>query len=280
MEPNTQLLKRVVLSCALALFSLVTVAQSADPTATPGSIFKAGFSAYTLGDYGLAVKQFTNAISIDPSKNYYYYNRGMAHKAMGNTAMALADFRQSNNLRPTAEAYYQAGIIFFEKNDYSNAQLELENAKLLRDDIERMNFCLGMIYFKLDRLEDALQCFNAYTATPKNYADAYYYKGLTEAKLNMYNEALVSFKQALRYKDSDWKLYYKMYEFYIALGDKQNALNSITMVIEIGEKKVEYYEKRAELYKELGFDFKYDEDMLDIKKLKEGGATASATPAK
>lgn len=277
MEPNTPLLKRVILSCAIALLSIVTFAQTTDPTNTPGAIFKSGFAAYTQGDYGLAISQFTKAISIDPSKNYYYYNRGMAHKATGNTALALIDFRTSNSIRPTAEAYYQAGIIFFEKNDYVNAQAELENAKILRDDLERMNFCLGMIYFKLERLEDALHCFSAYTAQPKNYADAYYYKGLTEAKLNMYTEAVASFQQALRYKDTDWKLYYKMYEFYIALGDKQNALNSITMVIEIGEKKVEYYEKRAELYKELGFDFKYEEDMVDIKKLKEGGATASAS---
>lgn len=275
MEPKTQLLKRALLSCAIALLSIAAFAQSVDPTQTPSAIFKSGFAAYTQGDYGFAIKQFTNAINIDPSKNYFYYNRGMAHRASGNIPMAIADFKKSNELRPTAEAYYQVGIIYFEKNDYVNAQAELEQAKLLRDDLERMNFCLGMIYFKLERLDDALLCFNAYTATPKNYADAYYYKGLTEAKLNMYNEALVSFKQALRYKDTDWKLYYKMYEFYIALGDKQNALNSITMVIEIGERKMEYYEKRADLYKDLGFDFKYEEDMVDIKKLKEGGATAA-----
>lgn len=266
-----------MLSCTLAMFSIASFAQSVDPTQTPSGIFKSGFAAYTTGDYNLAVKQFNAAIAIDNTKNYFYYNRGMAYRAMGNIPMAIADFKQSNNLRPTAEAYYQIGIIYFEKNDFVNAQVELENAKQLRDDLDRMNFCLGMIYFKLDRLDDALLCFNAYTTTPKNYADAYYYKGLTEAKLNMYSEAVVSFKQALRYKDTDWKLYYKMYEFYIALGDKQNALNSITMVIEIGEKKVEYYEKRAELYNDLGFDFKYEEDMVDIKKLKESGATATAS---
>lgn len=277
MEPNTQLLKRVVMLCAIAMFSIASYAQTTDPTQTPSAIFKSGFAAYTMGDYNLAIKQFSAAISIDNSKNYFYYNRGMAYRAMGNLPMAIADLKHSNDLRPTAEAYYQLGVIYFEKNDYANAQTELENAKQLRDDLDRMNFCLGMIYYKLERLEDALMCFNAYTATPKNYADAYYYKGLTEAKLNMYNEALVSFKQALRYKDSDWKLYYKMYEFYVALDDKQNALNSITMVIEIGEKKIEYYEKRAELYKELGFDFKYEEDMADIKKLKETASIETAS---
>lgn len=268
MEPRIISIKCV--ATAMFLWLCISTNAQTDVTAGPSAnqIFKNAFSAYQEGNYAVAITGFNTAIATDPNRNYFYYNRGMAYKAMGNTTKALADFNACNNLKPTAEAYYQEGIIYFEKSDYENARVQFENAKALREDIERMNFCLGMIYYRLDRLEDALKCFQEYTVTIRNYADAYYYRGLTEAKLGQYNEALVSFKFALRYKDSDWVLYYKMYEFYMALGDKQNALNSISMVIEVGEKKIEHYEKRAALYKELGIDFKYDEDIASINQLK------------
>jgi hypothetical protein len=50
------------------------------------------------------------------------------------------------------------------------------------------------------------------------------------------------------YKNSDWKLYYEMYEIYLAMNDKENAHYSLSMVIELGEKKPEHYEERARLF--------------------------------
>jgi tetratricopeptide (TPR) repeat protein len=259
----------------ISIFSLLGLFAFGQTGQAPNEIFKLAFSEYQEQNYEAALRNFNIAVSLDPNRNYFYYNRGLTYKAMGNTGAAIADFRKSNELKLTAEAYYQIGIIYYDKNDFQNARTELENAKALRDDLDRMNFCLGMIYFRLNQIEEAYKCFADYTVSVKNYADAYYYRGLTEAKLGRYNEALSSFKLALRYKDNDWILYYKMYEFYMALDDKQNALNSITMVIEIGEKKVAYYEKRAELYKELGFDFKYDEDVAAIKKLNESPSASA-----
>ncbi len=232
-----------------------------------GAVFKTAYKAYVLGIYDDAIRNFNLAISMDPSRHYFYYNRGMTYKAMGQKDMAMADFQKSNALRQTAECYYQIGLIKYERNDYKGAKEDFESAKMMKDDIERLNFCLGMIYYRYEDYADALKCFQDYTFRIKDQADAYYYRGMSEAKLGEYQQAIASFKFALRYKDRDWIYYYKMYEFYMALGDKQNALNSISMVIEIGETKVEHYKKRAELYKELGLGFKYDEDIKSIEKL-------------
>lgn len=58
----------------------------------------------------------------------------------------------------------------------------------------------------------------------------------------------------------------------MAMDDKQNALNNLSMVIETGEKKAEFYELRSSLYQALGDTIQYEQDMATIKRL---GALAS-----
>ncbi|MFN8288221.1 MAG: tetratricopeptide repeat protein [Chitinophagales bacterium] len=258
----------------LAAFCFFAFGQSAPATQTPNEVFKIAFGAYQQGNYDLALKNFNLAITIDPSRNYFYYNRGLTYKAMGIADKALSDFKLSNDLKSTAEAHYQEGLIYYEKNQMEDAQAAFEEAKLIREDIERLNFLLGMIYFKANRFEEATKCFYDFTEHVKNNADAYYYRGLCEAKTGKYAESIASFKFAMMYKNNDWKLYYKMYEIYLAMNDKENALYSISMVIELGEKKPEHYEERARLYLDTGNTFKYEEDSQTAKDLRVSTASA------
>ena len=263
-----------VIAVIISFACFTNGANAQSSSNAPSDLFKVAFSAYQMGNYDLAIKNYNLAISIDPSRSYFYYNRGLAYKATNNTAMAVKDFRQSLDLKQTAEAYYQIGSIYYQKGELENAKLEFENAKLIREDVENMNFYLGMIYFRNNRFEEASKCFYDFTAHVKNNADAYYYRGLSEAKVGKYSEAIASFKFAMMYKNNDWKVFYKMYEIYLALNDKDNALYSISMVIEMGEKKPEHYEERARLYLDTGNTFKYEEDLQTAKEIKAAQALA------
>lgn len=258
-----------------ALFLAVVFSVSAQSeNKTPNELFKLGFAAYQQGNYDLAIRNYNIAIGLDASRNYFYYNRGLAYKAMNSNDAAIKDFKLSNEFKPTAEAYYQIGLIKYQGGDLAGAREEFESAKLIRDDLENMNFYLGMIYFRNNRYEEATKCFYDFTAHVKTNADAYYYRGLAEAKTAHYAESIVSFKFAMMYKNNDWKLFYKMYEIYLAMNDKANALYSISMVIELGEKKPEYYEERARLYMDTGDTYRYEADIKSAKELREALASA------
>lgn len=256
---------------ALIVLSLLSKAQTTSNS--PNEVFKIAFAAYQMGNYGLAIKNYDIAISLDPTRNYFYYNRGLTYKALGQTAKASADFKMSTEFKPTAEAYYQLGLISYEAHDLDEALFQFENARQLKDNVEKMNFYLGMIYFKNNRYDDAATAFAKYCEVVKNNPDAYYYRGLSEAKIGRYEESIRSFKFAMMYKNNDWKLYYKMYEIYLAMNDKSNALYSISMVIELGEKKPEHYEERARLYLDTGDLFKYEEDTKISKELRASTAS-------
>ncbi|MFN8323561.1 MAG: hypothetical protein U0T74_12945 [Chitinophagales bacterium] len=78
----------------------------------------------------------------------------------------------------------------------------------------------------------------------KTNADTY---ALHEIKAETNGNTMIYSFRLPRYKNNDWKLFYKMYEIYLALNDKDNALYSISIVIEMGEKP-DHYEERARLY--------------------------------
>ncbi|HWB62015.1 MAG TPA: tetratricopeptide repeat protein, partial [Chitinophagales bacterium] len=228
---------------------------------TPTETFKDGYSAFQQGDYQNAIKNYTDAIHMDPNRQYFYYNRAMAYVAQGNPELAVLDFRHANDLKPTAEAYGQLGLIEYHKGNLKEAQADFENARSLKEDIGEMNFYLGLIYFKNESFEDGLKCFTAYTDVYKTNPEAYYYRGFCEAKLGQYEQALVSLKFATVYKLGDWRYYMKMYDVYTALHDDQRALNNISMVIELGQRKPEFYSIRAKLYHAVGEETLAEEDL-------------------
>lgn len=265
-DTRTKKLRGWMPVAALLLCFIFTHAQTTAPN--PNAAFKIAFSAYQQGNYEVAITNYNLAISIDPNRNYFYYNRGMAYKAMNQPEKAISDFQKSNEYKTTAEAYYQAGVIKYQKADIDGAKTEFENAKLIREDIENMNFYLGMIYYRGNRFEEATKCFYDYTARVKTNPEAYYYRALCEAKIGRYAEAIASFKFEMNYKTNDWKIFYNMFEIYLAMNDKPNAINCLSMVLELGEKKAEYYEERARLYLDIGDNFKYEDDLRSAKELK------------
>lgn len=245
------------------------------PAQTANEVFKEGVAAYVHNDYDLSYKLLSQAISMDPSRSYFYYNRGMTAKAMGNNAQAAADFRKSVDMNATAEAYYQIGLLAYEQKNLGQAQAAFESAKLIKDDMPDLNFYLGMVYFKNKDYEDGYKCFQACTNNNKNNAEAYYYSGYCAAELGMHDEAIKDLKFATVYNNKDYRYYIKIFEVYKALGDHQNALNYISMVIELGERKPAYYTARAGEYKAIGKDFLADEDIKTASQLQQSATSVA-----
>ena len=247
---------------SILIWLLFWAAMLYSQTAPTGNeAFKIGFAAYQQGNYDLAIKNYNQAISAEPGRNYFYYNRGLAYKAEDKNDLALADFRQSCNLKPTAEAYYEIGAAQYKKADFTAAKSNLEKSRALRSDFENLNFYLGLIYFNEEQYDKGTACLEEYTKRVKSNPDAYFFCALCQAKTGKRDAAAVSVKLVSILKGNDPKYYYKMYQLYAAIDDNQSALNNLTMLIETGAHKAEYYKARAALYEQMGDKQKSDEDL-------------------
>ncbi|MDR2152080.1 MAG: tetratricopeptide repeat protein [Helicobacteraceae bacterium] len=101
--------------------------------------FNRGLAAYNRGDLQEAVKQYTQAIKIDPKYADAYYNRGLAYANLGDTSKAIADWTQAIKIDPSfALAYNNRAAAFGVLGDLKNATkdarkaCELGNCKALQ----------------------------------------------------------------------------------------------------------------------------------------------------
>ena len=257
-------------SLSIILLTILSLSSSAGPaikglssSETANGYFQIGFDAASAGQYDTAVKYFTQAIQIDSTRIYFFYHRGLALKALSKKSKAIADFKKCVSIRPLAEANYELGLYKFNDGDMTGAKYYLESARAMRNNIDKLGYYLGVTYYHLGDFDSAEALLDRYIYTVKNHPDSYFYLALVKIKLNKSQEVTPMLQLAGLYNEySDWTLHYKMYEIYREMHDKENMFYHITMVIELGETKPEYYNIRSKLYKERGESLNASYDLL------------------
>ncbi|MDR2034156.1 MAG: tetratricopeptide repeat protein [Helicobacteraceae bacterium] len=137
------LFKFGMVATALIVFYLMFGASAADEA------YNSGVTAQDRGDLQEAIKQYTEAIKLDPKYTWAYNNRGLAYADLGDTSKAIADFTQAIKLDPKlALAYNNRAVAHAMLDDLKSATKDarkacglgeckalqvLEQEKLLRD---------------------------------------------------------------------------------------------------------------------------------------------------
>jgi tetratricopeptide (TPR) repeat protein len=75
------------------------------------------------GDFDRAIADFTQVIRINPNDAIGYFSRGMLYNDKGDYDRAIADFNRALQLEPEylAEIYYGRGVAYNGKRDYDRA---------------------------------------------------------------------------------------------------------------------------------------------------------------
>ncbi|MFN8276523.1 MAG: hypothetical protein U0T84_03495 [Chitinophagales bacterium] len=257
----------LTLLITVTLFSTAFASNTAPSTAN--EYFQVGFDAANRGDHQIAIKNYNIAIGLDPSRLGFYYQRALSNRAIGNKAGAASDFTACNNIRPIAEAYYYLGLMRYEEANLLGAKQLMEKAKELKEDVEKVNFYLGVINYRIGDFNSSIENLQRFTSLCKTNPDAFLFLAMSHIKLKRYDEARSFLKNAVLYTTNDWKLYLKMYEIYKEIGDVENQLYNLSMVIELGQHKPEYYIARAKLYKAVGDDERANEDLYFSQNIAE-----------
>lgn len=239
--------------------NVISVSQSAN------EFFQRGFSDANNGDYEAAIKNYSLAISRDPNRIYFYYHRGLAFRAKGDKARAIVDFQHCIEMKPIAEAYYELGVFKYEELDLWSAKKYFEQARDLKEDVEKVNFYLGVINYRFNNYDTAELLLSHYIQLVKTNSDAFLYLAMVKVRMHKYEEVEPMLRLVSLYNDNDWQLHLKMYDIYKEMDDRDNMLYHISMVIEMGQGKPEYYKIRAQLYEERGDNLQAEYDYLAAK---------------
>jgi tetratricopeptide (TPR) repeat protein len=185
-----------------------------------------GIQMMQEGKWEEAAKAFMEAIEADPLDAVAYINFGNVLSAVGDPEKALKFFQKAIDLGGGGCAYYSAGALLFEKEQFNEAKNMFEHA--MRDGLQTSDnyFMLGMCLFNLEQPKLALAYLQRSVELNGEDSEALFQFGLCLAQLEMLDEAMVQFEKCLENEPDHADAYYNLG---VAYGYKENRDKAIEM---------------------------------------------------
>jgi tetratricopeptide (TPR) repeat protein len=145
--------------------------------------FLEGMKLMSPGKYPDAIVHFTRALEIHSQLPDAYIERGSAHRILGETDAALADFQAAVDLNPTlADAHNGLAMIYLDRRDQSHALEELNKSIGLHPTVDAL-FQRGQILDAQGNHQKAINDFDR--AIEENRDAPYMYRARALAKANL-----------------------------------------------------------------------------------------------
>ena len=170
---------------------LVVVLQDAE------QYFIRGNNHFQQGQYEEAIKDYDEAIRLNPEYALAYNNRGTAKSKSGQYEEAIEDFDKVIELNPKdAVAYNNRGYAKNRLGQHEEAIKDYDEAIELNPEYAKAYCNRGYAKSALGRREAAIKDFDKAIQLNPNDAVAYYNRGLDKQKLGRNEEAEKDFEKA------------------------------------------------------------------------------------
>jgi Flp pilus assembly protein TadD len=161
---------------------------------------KRGTAHYKSGDFSMAIREYTEAVELNPEYAEAYASIGTAYAQLGRPAKAISYLDKAIQRNPR----------------YSMAYVNR-----------------GYVYTVLGRLTEALSDFNRAIQLNHRNAAAYTYRGITYTKLKQHSQAFSDFTRAIELDPNYPKPYAARGVLYASIGESERARSSIRKAIEL-----------------------------------------------
>jgi tetratricopeptide (TPR) repeat protein len=133
-----------------------------------------GLDAISHQDFGGAIRDFTRALSYDPTFAVAYMNRAFSHSARQEYLPAIADYSQTIRLNPASvESYLSRGVLYQKDGDSTSAMADFDQAIKLDPKNGVPYFDRGFAFFGLGQEDAALGDFQQAISLAPDYAPAF-----------------------------------------------------------------------------------------------------------
>lgn len=201
-----------------ALYSGTVVSAMAQTACTPGSDFAAsGASAFSAGDYALALTSFGCAIAENPSNYELYADRMRAALLAGRYAQAVAD---ANALRDFARPVFET-------------ELQAVSFEISANPSDVGNLMVRALLFWADARDfDALADCEQILALDPNNAFAYLFRGSSNQYLGDRLTPADDFADAIQLSGQSADVYALIGSTYAQTGDQNQAMMNLNQAIQ------------------------------------------------
>ena len=152
--------------------------------------YKTGVAELNAGDDEMAIKHLTEAIKLNPKKEFYYFFRGEAELDLGKYRAAIADFDKAIKLKPTDyRAIFTRGKCYFNVHDYGKAIQDFTTAEKMYSYNSDLYYYRGASNFNLSKFENAINDFSLALEKNADNHDALINRAMAFEYTNKFKEA-------------------------------------------------------------------------------------------
>ena len=118
-----------MIGSAACLIAAVALNSFGDDFERAKALFDAGMKEAERGDYGNAIKEFSEAIRLAPDYREAFWRRGLAYDNRNEIDKAISDFTEVIRIFPnSADAFRLRGLEYYKKNDLARAISDITEA--------------------------------------------------------------------------------------------------------------------------------------------------------
>ena len=208
--------------------------------------YNRGLAKGAQGRHEEAIHDFTQAIAINSKYVEVYYNRGFAKYKLGRNEEAIEDYDQTIALDSKhVYAYNNRGIAKGEMGNYAEAIQDYDRAIALdsKDAIAYNN--RGLAKGEMGNYAEAIKDYDQAIAINPREASAYNNRGLAKFESGEHEEAIKDFDQAIKLDSTYIDAYNNRGDAKSALGRHKEAIQDYDQAIELDTQYAEAYSNRG-----------------------------------
>lgn len=245
-----------------------------------------GLAEHQSGQHNAAIEQLKKAAAAEPRNAMYAGNLGVAYKAQGDNERAITAYKKALGIDPSIAALHNnLGVALQENDDHHAASASFLKALALNARYPEAETNLGRSLMRLDEPDKAIAHFRkalsldpkyaaahtqlglAYIATNRDSAAVesltksvtlapdpaiFTHLGLTQFRLENFDEAIAAFSQALALKPNNPDILCHLASSEVKRGQLDQAEQLYTAAIEGGDKRAATYFALAGVLRSLG----------------------------
>ncbi len=187
----------------LAVFALSLVFAVTNARAEDLESCYEGVRARAVGNYDLAIDQFTWCIDAGEltvrNLAIAYNNRSYAYRKKTNYQQAIRDYGEAIRLDPEfAIAYYNRGVAHYYMQGYDQAIRDFGEAIRLDPEFAIAYYNRGVAHYYMREYGQAIRDYDEAIRLDTEFAIAYYNRGIAHYYMQGYDQAIRDYGEAIR----------------------------------------------------------------------------------
>jgi tetratricopeptide (TPR) repeat protein len=209
---------------------LVTGGATRGECATYEQLIECAMGQAGQNNFKEAIAYYNRAGALKPDMFRPHYNLGQIYESQGNYKAAVAAYKRAVNLKideslgetpvNVMSAYFNLGNVYAMMNDHAQAVAALnEVIRRLSEPYHTPHYNLGLSLAALGKQQEAVNSFKQAIKIKPDYWEAYYNMGVAYSKLEDYPRAIEAFRKTLEFKPDDAQAHYNLGLAYYFIDD-------------------------------------------------------------